>query len=91
MGENSVTDMDENSVTDIVSVYLSLSPVYVPPSVDEFRQGTENSQKTLVDIRSGRIIKPVGEMERSMIMTPQGERVCVFVIEREYTKMFLST
>ncbi|XP_071186138.1 uncharacterized protein [Salvelinus alpinus] len=71
MGENSVTDIAENSVTDIVSVYFSLSLVSVPPSVDEFRQGTEKSQKTLVDIRSGRIIKPVGEMERSMIMTPQ--------------------
>ncbi|XP_029597120.1 uncharacterized protein LOC115179624 isoform X3 [Salmo trutta] len=48
-----------------------VGPVYVPPSVDEYRQGTENSQKTLVDIRSGRIIKPVGEMKRSMIMTPR--------------------
>jgi hypothetical protein len=28
-----------------------------------------------MDIRSGRIIRPVGEMERSMKLTPQGERV----------------
>ncbi|XP_031648629.1 uncharacterized protein LOC109883376 isoform X1 [Oncorhynchus kisutch] len=49
--------------------------VYTPSSVDEFRQGTENSQKTLMDIRSGHIIRPVGEMERSMKLTPQDDRL----------------
>uniref|UniRef100_A0A674B994 Snaclec coagulation factor IX-binding protein subunit A-like n=1 Tax=Salmo trutta TaxID=8032 RepID=A0A674B994_SALTR len=52
-----------------------VGPVYTPSSVDEFRQGTENSQKTLVDIRSGWIIRPVGEMERSMKLTPQDDRL----------------
>ncbi|KAL1022146.1 hypothetical protein UPYG_G00022760 [Umbra pygmaea] len=38
---------------------------------NEFKQGTENSQRSLVGIRSRRIIKPVREMERSERLTPQ--------------------
>lgn len=56
---------------------ITLSTVYVPPNVDQFRQGTQNSQATLVNLNTGLVINPIGEMKRSYAYGKKPSNCCV--------------
>uniref|UniRef100_A0AAY4A8C3 C-type lectin domain-containing protein n=1 Tax=Denticeps clupeoides TaxID=299321 RepID=A0AAY4A8C3_9TELE len=57
-------DMRTGLVMERASEMQRRHKVYVPPSLDGFRQGTENSRATLVDPRTGIPLEPQSEMRR---------------------------
>lgn len=56
---------------------LPLFLVYVPPPSNDFRQGTENSHATLVDLRTGVVLQHVSEMQRGRISGEDKKTLCL--------------